>query len=157
MPKRLIRSKTAGAWPSVAIPYRILGPPRILLLPEDQAEVRTTALIIEGTTLIPEYPAAITKGDCEAVSDEPSRFGLAADYWCRNPQIKDNFVAVSSKAAYMHSLDSPLYMSSKAGLVSFVKSLSELNDFFGIRVAAVCPGTVRLSRKPTKYLSFVDH
>lgn len=31
-------------------------------LPEDQAEVSTTALIIEGTTLIPALVAAITKG-----------------------------------------------------------------------------------------------
>ncbi|CAG7915917.1 unnamed protein product [Penicillium olsonii] len=67
---------------------------------------------------------------------------LAIDYWCRNPDIKGNFLAVSSMAAYVHSLASPLYMSSKAGLVSFVKSLGELNDLFGIRVSAVCPGAV---------------
>ncbi|CAG8231532.1 unnamed protein product [Penicillium salamii] len=67
---------------------------------------------------------------------------LAIDYWCRNPQVKGNFLAVSSIAAFLHSLDTPLYMSSKAALVSFVKSLGELNDIFGIRVSAVCPGGV---------------
>jgi NAD(P)-dependent dehydrogenase (short-subunit alcohol dehydrogenase family) len=70
---------------------------------------------------------------------------LAIDYWCRNPHVKGNFVAVSSIAAYVHSMYSPLYMSSKAALVSFVKSLGELNDHFGIRIAAVCPGSVKVS------------
>jgi NAD(P)-dependent dehydrogenase (short-subunit alcohol dehydrogenase family) len=69
---------------------------------------------------------------------------LAIDYWCRN-QVKGNFVAVSSIAAYLHSMHTPLYMSSKAALVSFVKSLGELNDHFGFRFAAVCPGTVTVS------------
>ncbi|KAJ5351539.1 hypothetical protein N7452_000513 [Penicillium brevicompactum] len=67
---------------------------------------------------------------------------LAIDYWCRNPHIKGNFLAVSSVAAYLHMLSTPLYMSSKAALVSFVKSLGALNDYFGIRVAAVCPSGV---------------
>ncbi|KAJ5462577.1 hypothetical protein N7475_007521 [Penicillium sp. IBT 31633x] len=70
---------------------------------------------------------------------------MAIDYWCQNPHVKGNFLAVSSVAAYVHSLDSPLYMSSKAGLVSFIKSLGELNDHLGIRISAVCPGTVIVS------------
>lgn len=51
----------------------------MLEFPDDQAEVKTTALIIEGTTLIPASRAAITKGDCEAVPVEPNRFSFADD------------------------------------------------------------------------------
>lgn len=72
---------------------------------------------------------------------------MAIDYWCRNPHVKGNFLAVSSMAAYLHSMESPLYMSSKAGLVSFIKSLGELYDALGIRVSAVCPGVVLVSLK----------
>lgn len=43
----------------------------------------------------------------------------------------------------------PLYMSSKAALVSLVKSLGELNDHLGIRVAAVCPSSVVVSAIPS--------
>lgn len=81
---------------------------------------------------------------------------LAIDYWCRNPHMKGNFLAVSSVAAYLHMLSTPLYMSSKAALVSFVKSLGALNDHFGIRVAAVCPGSVCVSTNSLCDCSFFE-
>jgi hypothetical protein len=43
--------------------------------PELQALVRTTALIIEGTTLIPALVAAITNGDSAAVPVDLRRLG----------------------------------------------------------------------------------
>lgn len=52
---------------------------RMFELPDDQAEVRTTALMMEGTTLIPASRAAITKGDWEAVPVDPSKCSLADD------------------------------------------------------------------------------
>lgn len=70
---------------------------------------------------------------------------LAIDYWCQNPHIQGNFLAVGSVAAFLHSVRTPLYMSTKAALVSLVKSLGELNDHFNIRVAAVCPSSVVVS------------
>ena len=60
---RLRRMKTFGALPFMASPISVLVPPRTLELPEDQAEVMTTALMIDGTTLIPARVAAITNGD----------------------------------------------------------------------------------------------
>lgn len=72
---------------------------------------------------------------------------MAIDYWCRNTHVKGNFIAVSSMAAYMHSMENPLYTSSKAGLVSFIKSVGGLNDHLGIRISAVCPGVVDVSAR----------
>lgn len=63
----LRRVKNLGALPCFASPTNILDPPSILEFPEDQAEVITTALMIDGTTLIPALVAAITNGDVEAV------------------------------------------------------------------------------------------
>ncbi|KAJ5795305.1 hypothetical protein N7457_001904 [Penicillium paradoxum] len=76
---------------------------------------------------------------------------MAIDYWCQNSQVKGNYLAVASMAAYLHSMESPLYMSSKAGLVSFIKSLGELNDHLGIRISAVCPGVVITPLLETKF------
>ena len=64
---RLSRVKIFGARPSIANPYNIRDPPRKFELPDDQAEVRTAALMIEGTILIPARLAAITNGDVDAV------------------------------------------------------------------------------------------
>ena len=44
-------------------------------LPELHALVKTTKLIIDGTTLMPAFVAAITKGDCAAVPVERKRSG----------------------------------------------------------------------------------
>jgi len=40
----------------------------------------------------------------------------------------------------MHSMQTPLYFTSKAALVSMVKSLSGLKRAVGVRDAAICPG-----------------
>ncbi|KAK8062276.1 hypothetical protein PG997_014373 [Apiospora hydei] len=68
---------------------------------------------------------------------------MAVDYWTQNREnIHGNFLAVASMAGYLHSVETPFYMASKAALVSFVKSLGALREVLGIRVSAVCPGTV---------------
>ena len=41
----------------------------------DQADVRTIALINDGTALMPARLAAMTKGDCDAVPVDLKRFG----------------------------------------------------------------------------------
>lgn len=67
---------------------------------------------------------------------------IALDYWTQNRDIQGNYLAVGSMASYLHSIETPLYMASKAALVSFVKSLGAVRDLFGIRMAALCPGPV---------------
>ncbi|KAI8965516.1 hypothetical protein F5Y11DRAFT_344392 [Daldinia sp. FL1419] len=67
---------------------------------------------------------------------------IAIDYWTQHREIQGNYLAVGSMAAYLHSVETPFYMASKAALISFVKSLGALRDLFGIRVSAVCPGPV---------------
>lgn len=67
IPSRLVLLKILGARPSNAKPYNTRDPVSSPELPEDQALVSTTALIMDGTTLIPALVAAITKGDCAAV------------------------------------------------------------------------------------------
>ncbi|KAH8775359.1 putative short chain dehydrogenase/ reductase [Diaporthe sp. PMI_573] len=56
--------------------------------------------------------------------------------------IQGNYLAVASMAAYLHSVETPFYMASKAALISFVKSLGPLHDLFSTRVSAVYPGPV---------------
>lgn len=70
---------------------------------------------------------------------------LAIDYWTQHREFQGNFLAVASLAGYLHSIETPLYMSSKAGLISFVKSMGALRDICGIRFAALCPGAVLVS------------
>jgi NAD(P)-dependent dehydrogenase (short-subunit alcohol dehydrogenase family) len=67
---------------------------------------------------------------------------IAIDYWTQNPDVKGNLLCVASMAGYLHTIDTPLYMASKAAIISFVRCLGELRDIFGIRVSAVCPGAV---------------
>jgi NAD(P)-dependent dehydrogenase (short-subunit alcohol dehydrogenase family) len=67
---------------------------------------------------------------------------MAMDYWTQHRDIQGNYLAVASMAAYLHSVETPFYMASKAALISFVKSLGPLHDLFGTRVSAVCPGPV---------------
>lgn len=71
----LSRAKNLGALPCLASPTNTLDPPSMFELPEDQAEVITTALMIDGTTLIPARVAAITNGDVDAVPLEWPRSG----------------------------------------------------------------------------------
>lgn len=68
---------------------------------------------------------------------------IALDYWTQHrEEIQGNYLAVASIAAYLHSVETPFYMASKAALVSFVKSLGSVRDLFGIRMSTVCPGPV---------------
>ncbi|KAF4959435.1 hypothetical protein FGADI_1656 [Fusarium gaditjirri] len=67
---------------------------------------------------------------------------IAMDYWLQNRNVQGNILWVASCGGYMHSLQTPLYFASKAAIVSFVKSLSTVRKRFGIRNAAVCPGSV---------------
>lgn len=67
---------------------------------------------------------------------------IAMDYWTQHRDVQGNYLAVASMAAYLHSVETPLYMASKAALVSFVKSLGPVRDLLGIRMSAVCPGPV---------------
>lgn len=66
---------------------------------------------------------------------------LAIDHWTQR-QIRGNYLAMASISAYLHSIETPLYMASKAALVSFVRSLKDLHGLCNIRMAALCPGSV---------------
>lgn len=74
IPRRFVRLKILNARPSCARPYSVRELFSKPEFPDDHALVKTTALIIEGTILIPARLAAITKGDAAAVPDELSRF-----------------------------------------------------------------------------------
>lgn len=65
---------------------------------------------------------------------------IAIDYWLQHKEIQGNLLWMSSMGGYVHSLMFPLYFSSKAAVVSMVKSLGRLKELFGIRNSAVCPG-----------------
>jgi NAD(P)-dependent dehydrogenase (short-subunit alcohol dehydrogenase family) len=79
---------------------------------------------------------------------------MAIDYWTQHREIQGNFLVVASISAYLHSIETPLYMASKAALVSFVKSLGGLQDLFGIRISAVCPGPVLVSVSAAVWAAF---
>jgi hypothetical protein len=68
--------KILGAWPSALRPYRVRDARNIHADPEEMADVQTTALIIDGRTLIPAVWKAITKGDEAAVPVEVERAAL---------------------------------------------------------------------------------
>ncbi|KAF1357103.1 hypothetical protein BDV97DRAFT_24813 [Delphinella strobiligena] len=72
---------------------------------------------------------------------------IAVDYWFRHPDAEMNFdgnlVWMASVCGYVHLMQSPLYFSSKAAIISMAKCLSPLRRMFGIRNAAVCPGPVK--------------
>lgn len=70
-----VRRKILGALPSRASPYNTRDALRSPELPELHADVKTTKLMIEGTTLMPDRRAAITNGDSEAVPLPSSRAG----------------------------------------------------------------------------------
>ncbi|RYP17315.1 hypothetical protein DL765_004606 [Monosporascus sp. GIB2] len=68
---------------------------------------------------------------------------IAFDYWLqKRGDVKGNLLWVSSVAAYVHQSLSPLYMASKAAIVSMAKCLGGLRQAVGIRSAAICPGAV---------------
>ncbi|KAL9122649.1 MAG: hypothetical protein Q9187_000801 [Circinaria calcarea] len=54
---------------------------------------------------------------------------IAMDYWTQHRDIPGNYLAVASMAAYLHSVETPFYMASKAALISFVKSLGSTPIF----------------------------
>lgn len=72
---------------------------------------------------------------------------IAVDYWMANRQVEGNLLWVASVGGYVHSIQTPLYFASKAAIISMVKSLGGLKKIAGIRNAAVCPGTVSVSRR----------
>lgn len=53
VPKRLHFMKIFGAWPSALRPYSVREARKIQAEPEEIADVQTTALMMEGRTLIP--------------------------------------------------------------------------------------------------------
>lgn len=68
---------------------------------------------------------------------------LALDYWMQNREVKGNLLWVVSAGAYLHSMQTPLYFSSKAAVLSVVKSLQGLKQLIGVRNCAICPAAVR--------------
>jgi NAD(P)-dependent dehydrogenase (short-subunit alcohol dehydrogenase family) len=67
---------------------------------------------------------------------------IAIDYWLENRDVKGNLLWIASVGGYVHSLQTPLYLASKAAIVSVVKSFARLRKDFGIRNSVVCPGVV---------------
>ncbi|RYP35540.1 hypothetical protein DL767_003794 [Monosporascus sp. MG133] len=68
---------------------------------------------------------------------------IAVDYWLQNRgDVKGNLLWVSSVGGYVHQTLSPLYMASKAAIISMAKCLGGLRQTVGIRNAAICPGAV---------------
>ena len=63
-----------GAWPAHARPYKVRDDAYRSELPEEKAETRMTALMMEGSDLILAFSIAITKGEDEAV-DAPKSLG----------------------------------------------------------------------------------
>lgn len=64
---------------------------------------------------------------------------IAIDYWLET-NIKGNLLWIASLGGYIHSLQTPLYYASKSAIISVVKSLNRLQELFGIRNSAICPG-----------------
>jgi hypothetical protein len=62
-PHLLTLRKTFGANPSSARPWSVLLERKVQLLPDENAEVRITALMIDGRTFTPARLNAMTKGE----------------------------------------------------------------------------------------------
>ena len=60
-----------------------------------------------------------------------------------SPTNPKRIVICGSVAGQVYSIATPLYFASKHAISGFVRSLGELDDKLGIRVAAVAPGGVR--------------
>lgn len=67
-PQDVVRSRREGACFFKARPYRTRVPASSDWFEDDQAEVMTIALTTEPMALMPASSAAITNGDCAAVS-----------------------------------------------------------------------------------------
>lgn len=71
----------------------------------------------------------------------PIRFSqLAIDYWLRN-KVAGSLLLVASMSAYLPTVGTPLYNSSKGALAAFTLSLAQMKARLGIRVACMCPAT----------------
>jgi NAD(P)-dependent dehydrogenase (short-subunit alcohol dehydrogenase family) len=76
---------------------------------------------------------------------------LAISHWLNPPKGQQKaspsnpkrVVVCCSVASYLHGLSYPLYFASKHAVAAFVRSLGDLNEKLGIKVAAVCPGGVK--------------
>lgn len=60
-----------------------------------------------------------------------------------SPQSPKRIIHIASVAAEVASLTFPLYHASKWGLAGFIRSMANLDEKFGIRVAGVAPGIVK--------------
>ncbi|KAL1864519.1 hypothetical protein Plec18167_009717 [Paecilomyces lecythidis] len=71
----------------------------------------------------------------------PVRFAqIAIDYWLQN-KIAGNLLLVASQSAYLPTIGTPLYNTSKGALTSFTLGLAQLKARLNIRVACMCPST----------------
>ncbi|KAI1493358.1 hypothetical protein F5X96DRAFT_226045 [Biscogniauxia mediterranea] len=71
----------------------------------------------------------------------PIRFTqIALDYWLQN-KIAGNVLLVGSMSAYLSTIGTPLYNSTKGALTSFTQSLSQMKARLNIRVNCMCPAT----------------
>jgi NAD(P)-dependent dehydrogenase (short-subunit alcohol dehydrogenase family) len=75
---------------------------------------------------------------------------LALSHWLNPPKGQQKVspsnpkrvVVCCSIASYLHGLSYPLYFASKHAVGAFVRSLGDLHEKLGVKVAAVCPGGV---------------
>lgn len=69
----------------------------------------------------------------------PIRFAqIALDYWMQN-KAAGNLLFISSQSAYLPTIGTPLYNSTKGALCSFAQSFAQLKARMGIRVSTMCP------------------
>jgi NAD(P)-dependent dehydrogenase (short-subunit alcohol dehydrogenase family) len=69
----------------------------------------------------------------------PIRFAqIAMDYWMQN-KIAGNLIFISSQSAYLPTVGTPLYNSTKGALCSFAQSFAQFKARLGIRVSTMCP------------------
>jgi NAD(P)-dependent dehydrogenase (short-subunit alcohol dehydrogenase family) len=71
---------------------------------------------------------------------------LAIGHWTQLHQ-KGCLVHIGSIAGVASSITTPLYTASKHGLHGFVRALGGIRDELGIRIGAVAPAMVRVSRR----------
>jgi NAD(P)-dependent dehydrogenase (short-subunit alcohol dehydrogenase family) len=69
---------------------------------------------------------------------------LAIGYWSTT-KTQGCLLFIGSMGAYVQTLGTPYYYSSKAGLHGFIKSLAGLRKRLGIRVVGIAPGATRVS------------
>lgn len=71
---------------------------------------------------------------------------MAIGYWTREKR-KGCLIHVGSIAGYASTVASPLYHTTKFGLLGFVRSLASLRDEVGIRVSYVAPCQVKVRQR----------